>query len=52
MKTKEKIKNKTFDTVKMMRDIRDRMSIDIINMSYAELKAYLKRKKKLKPEQV
>ncbi len=32
---------KTFDAVKMMRDIRDKISADTQNMSFDELKAYI-----------
>ena len=34
-------KEKSFDAVKMMRDIRDKISKDTINMTFAELKAYI-----------
>lgn len=36
-------KRKRFDAVKMMRDIRDQMSREISNMTFAEEKAYLKK---------
>jgi len=45
-------KDKTFDAVKMMRDIRDKISAETQNMTFAELKAYMKEKmkeSKLKP---
>ena len=45
-------KNKNFDTVKMMREIRDRLSIETQDMTFAELKEYIKLKLKqsdLKP---
>ena len=49
----EKIKKeKSFDAVKMMRDSRDKISIETKNMSFAELKAYIKIKfqeNKIKP---
>lgn len=35
-------KEKTFDTVKMMREIRDKISSETENMSFEELKAYIK----------
>lgn len=41
MKTKEK--NKNFDAVKSMREIRDQLSKEIMNMTFAEEKAYLKK---------
>jgi hypothetical protein len=36
-------KEKQFDAVKMMRDIRDKISSDTQNMTFDELKAYIKR---------
>ena len=45
-------KEKTFDAVKMMRDIRDKVSAETQNMSYVELKKYMQasiEKGKLKP---
>ena len=45
-------KNKKFDSVKMMRDIRDKISSETQNMTFEELKAYIKSKiqeSKLKP---
>ncbi len=40
----ETIKNqKTFDAVKMMREIRDKISFETQNMSFEELKAYIKK---------
>jgi len=37
-----KKKEKSFDAVKMMREIRDRISKETLNMTYEELKAYIK----------
>jgi hypothetical protein len=37
-------KEKQFDAVKMMRDIRDKISAETQNMTFAELKAYIKKK--------
>lgn len=42
MKTNRK--EKTFDAVKMMRDIRDKISQETQNMTYEQLKAYIKAK--------
>ena len=45
-------KEKTFDAVKMMRDIRDKVSSETQNMTFAELKEYIQTKikdSKLKP---
>ncbi len=36
-------KQKTFDAVKMMREIRDKISSETQNMSLEELKAYIKK---------
>ena len=35
-------KEKQFDAVKMMRDIRDKISSETKNMTFDELKAYIK----------
>lgn len=35
-------KEKPFDAVKMMRDIRDKISNETQNMTFEELKAYIK----------
>jgi hypothetical protein len=37
-------KEKSFDAVKMMREIRDKISSETQNMSFGELKAYIKQK--------
>lgn len=45
-------KEKTFDAVKMMREIRDKISVETQNMTFAELKDYIQTKikeSKLKP---
>jgi hypothetical protein len=45
-------KEKTFDSVKMMREAREKISKETENMTFAELKAYIKNKieaSKLKP---
>ena len=36
-------KRKTFDAVKMMREIRDKISTETQNMTFEELKAYIKK---------
>ncbi len=41
MKTTKR--EKAFDSVKMMRDIRDKISVDTQNMNFDELKAYIKK---------
>ena len=43
MKTKTEKKEKDFDAVKTMREIRDQFSKEIMNMTFAEEKAYLKK---------
>ncbi len=35
-------KEKTFDAVKMMRDIRDKISSETQNMTFEELRTYIK----------
>ena len=37
-------KEKTFDAVKMMRDIRDKVSTETQNMTFGELKEYIRHK--------
>jgi hypothetical protein len=39
METKKK--EKAFDAVKMMREIRDKISLEIMHMTYEEERAYL-----------
>lgn len=39
-------KQKTFDAVKMMRDVRDKISLETQGMSFEELKAYIEKKLK------
>ena len=39
-------KQKTFDAVKMMRDIRDKISLETQGMTFEELKAYIEKKLK------
>lgn len=36
-------KEKTFDAVKMMREIRDKISSETQNMTFEELKVYIKK---------
>jgi len=43
MKTKSKKPKKTFDAVESMREIRDKISLEIVNMNFEELKAYFKK---------
>jgi hypothetical protein len=45
MKTKEKDTNKTFDAVKFMREQRDRISKDIMNLSPEEIVEYFEKKR-------
>ena len=42
MKNESDNKEKSFDAVKTMREIRDQLSKEIMNMTFAEEKAYLK----------
>lgn len=41
METKTKKKKKKFDAIKVMREIRDKISLEIMNMTYEEERAYL-----------
>jgi hypothetical protein len=41
METKTKKRIKKFDAVKMMREIRDKLSLEIMEMTYEEERAYL-----------
>ena len=41
METKNKKPEKKFDAVKVMREIRDKLSLEIMNMNYEEERAYL-----------
>ncbi len=41
METKIKKVKKKFDAVKVMREIRDKISLEIMNMTYEEERAYL-----------
>jgi len=43
METKVKNEEKTFDAIKVMRDIRDQMSLEIMDMTFEEEKAYLEK---------
>jgi DNA replication protein DnaD len=42
MKTKIKKSEKDFDTVKTFRDIKEKLSIEMSNMTFEQIKAYLK----------
>lgn len=41
METKNKRSKKTFEAIKIMREIRDKLSLEIMNMTYEEERAYL-----------
>jgi hypothetical protein len=43
MKTKSKKTAKTFDAVKSMREIRDKISLEIADMNFEQLKEYFKK---------
>ena len=44
-KTKTKKTTKTFDAVKSMREIKDKISLEIADMDFDQLKAYFKQKR-------
>ena len=46
MKTKDTVKKKTFDAVEFMRQQRDRISKDIMDMSPEEIVAYFENRDK------
>jgi hypothetical protein len=41
MEKKIKTTEKKFDTIKVMREIRDKLSLEIMNMTYEQERAYL-----------
>jgi len=41
METTTKKEEKKFDAIKVMREIRDKLSLEIMNMTYDEERAYL-----------
>ncbi len=41
METKNKKITQHFDTIKVMREIRDKLNLEIMNMSFEEERAYL-----------
>lgn len=53
MEQKIKKQEKKFDAIKVMREIRDKFSLEIMNMTYEQERAYLDNllaKKKLQPK--
>ncbi len=42
MKTKEKIQEKEFDTVKTFREIKEKISKELSGMNFEQIKEYLK----------
>jgi hypothetical protein len=42
MKTKNKSKEKEFDTVKTFRAIKEKISLEMANMNFEQIKEYLK----------
>ena len=46
MKTKIEIKEKEFDTVKTFRAIKEKISLEMSNMNFEQIKAYLKENSK------
>ena len=45
MKTKSKKAEKTFDAVKSMREIRDKISLEIAEMNFEQLKTYFEQRR-------
>lgn len=52
MKTKSKKIIKSFDAVKSMREIRDKISLEIADMNFEQLKTYFKKQSRLVSGQV
>lgn len=46
MKTKNKTKEKEFDTVKTFRAIKEKISLEMANMNFEQIKEYLKENSK------
>jgi len=46
MKTKNKIKEKKFDTVNTFRAIKEKISLDMANLNFEQIKEYLKENSK------
>jgi len=46
MKTKNKVKEKEFDTVKTFRAIKEKVSLEMANMNFEQIKEYLKENSK------
>lgn len=46
METKNITKEKEFDTVKTFRSIKEKISIEMANMNFEQIKAYLKKNSK------
>jgi len=44
-KPKNKLQEKEFDTVKIFRAIKEKISKDIVDMNFEQIKAYLENKK-------
>ena len=44
MKTENEIKEKDFDTVETFRTIKEKMSLEMVNMTFEQIKEYLKTK--------
>lgn len=44
MKIEDKIKEKEFDTVKTFRAIKEKISLEMANMTFEQIKEYLKAK--------
>lgn len=44
MKTKNKVIEKEFDTVKTFRAIKEKMSLEMANMNFDQIKQYLKKR--------
>ena len=51
MKTKNKITEKDFDTVKTFRAIKEKVALELASMNFEQIKQYLKKKSRQFQEQ-
>ena len=52
MKQKNKVSERDFDTVKIFRDIKEKMSLQMSEMNFEQIKEYLKKRSAQLQEQV
>jgi hypothetical protein len=52
MKQKNKVSEKEFDTVKIFREIKEKMSLEMSKMNFEQIREYLKKRSSQLQEQV